>query len=370
MRIVVDYRPALRERTGIGEYIHQLVGAYTRANRDAVALFTSSWKDRPPPGLSRELGAEVVDRRIPVRVLNYLWHRAEWPPIEAVAGRCDVVHAPHPLLIPSTHAAQVVTIHDLFFLAEPERTRAEIRRDYPALAAKHARRADAIVTSTEHGKRLVTTQLGASADRVYVCPAGAPSWQTLGRDVNVPRDGCVLFLGTLEPRKNIGTLLDAYAELLRRRASVPPLVLAGRTTTEADGWLQRIAEAPLAGHVRHLGYVAATDRERLYASARVLVLPSLDEGFGLTALEAMSAGVPLVASNRGSLPEVVGPAAPLVDPTDVAGLAAALEEIISNDHLATERARAGLARARTFTWERSAATLRQAYADAAARRRR
>src|SRR5688572_19788566 len=128
MRIVVDYRPALRERTGIGEYIHQLVSAYTRANRDAVALFTSSWKDRPAPDLSRELGAEVIDRRIPVRVLNYLWHRAEWPPIETVAGRCDVVHAPHPLLIPSRHAAQVVTIHDLFFLAEPERTRAEIRR--------------------------------------------------------------------------------------------------------------------------------------------------------------------------------------------------------------------------------------------------
>ena len=132
MRILVDYRPALRARTGVGEYIRQLVQAYTATHRDEVTLFTSSWKDRPTPTLGAELRAAVVDRRVPVSVLNYLWHRREWPPVELLAGRVDVVHAAHPLLIPSRHAAQVVTIHDLFFLDHPERVRDEIRRDYPA----------------------------------------------------------------------------------------------------------------------------------------------------------------------------------------------------------------------------------------------
>jgi glycosyltransferase involved in cell wall biosynthesis len=368
MRILVDYRPALRERTGVGEYIHQLVRAYAARNEDEVAVLCSSWKDRPAPGLAAELNARIIDRWVPVRVLNYAWHRLEWPPVEWLAGRFDVVHAAHPLAIPSRAAAQVVTIHDLFFLAEPERTRAEIRRDYAPLAAAHARRADAVITSTEHGKGLVADRLGVPTDRIYVCPAGAPAWRQLGREATVRPGGTVLFLGTLEPRKNIGTLLDAYEALLRRQADVPPLVLAGRPTEEAAGWLQRITVPPLAGRVTHVGYVSQDQRERLYAEARLLVLPSLDEGFGLTALEAMSAGIPVVVSNRGSLPEVVGSAGTFIEPHDVAGLADAIERLVLDDKAALEHARAGLERAREFTWTRAAATLRRAYVDAVARR--
>src|SRR5688500_9504715 len=98
MRILVDYRPALRDRTGVGEYIHELARAYAAAHAGDVAIFTSSWKDRPSPRLAMDLGVEVVDSRVPVRVLNYLWHRAGWPPVETLAGDCDVVHAAHPLL--------------------------------------------------------------------------------------------------------------------------------------------------------------------------------------------------------------------------------------------------------------------------------
>lgn len=369
MQILVDYRPALRERTGVGEYIHQLVRAYASAHPGEMTIFTSSWKDRPAPGVASELGAAVIDRRIPVRALNLLWHRAGWPPVEAIAGRFDVVHAAHPLVIPARHAAQIATVHDLFFLSDPSRTRAEIRRDYPALAGAHARRAHAVITSTHHGKRLVRDVLGVDDDRIYVCPPGAPSWQRLGRGPNVPSQGYLLFVGTLEPRKNVGALLDAYGLLLGRMRAVPPLVLAGRATRDAADWLSRIHQPPLAGHVRHLGYVPEEERERLYADARVLVLPSLDEGFGLTALEAMSAGVPVVASNRGSLPEVVADGGTLVDPADVEALAAALERIVSDEAAASAAGTAGLARARTFSWKRSAATLRRAYADAIARRR-
>ena len=131
MRILLDYRPALRERTGVGEYVHEIAAAIGRRLGPGaeLALFSSSWKDRlgeaVPPG-------RRVDVRVPVRVLNALWHRAGAPAVERFAGPIDLVHAAHPLLIPS-RAARVVTVHDLDFLDHPERTRGEIRRDYATL---------------------------------------------------------------------------------------------------------------------------------------------------------------------------------------------------------------------------------------------
>ena len=369
MRILVDYRPALRQRTGVGEYIHQLVHAYTEAHAlEEVLLFTSSWRDRPHPDVAASTRARVIDRRIPVRILNYLWHRREWPPVEMLAGAVDIAHSAHPLLMPARRAAQVVTIHDLFFLSNAAQTDAEVRRDYPALVAAHARRAHGVITSTQYGKRQLIDRLGVDEDRIYVCPPGAPTWTTLGREPNVPEDGGILFLGTLEPRKNVGVLLDAYTRVLERRQDVPPLVLAGRETPAASAWLERLRSAPLAGHVRHVGYVAAAQREELFRSARLLVMPSLDEGFGLPALEAMSAGVPVVVSSRGSLPEVVTDAGAQVDPTSVEALAEAIERAVADLDWSLDAARRGLVRARAFTWDQSAATLHRAYREALARR--
>jgi glycosyltransferase involved in cell wall biosynthesis len=369
MRVLVDYRPALRERTGVGEYVHEAVRAYTAAHADEVTIFTSSWKDRPPSTLASELRVRVVDRRLPVRVLNYCWHRLEWPPVEVVAGPCDVVHALHPILIPARRAAQVVTVHDLFFLSQPDRTRDEIRRDYVPLAGPHARRADAVVTPSAHVKALVTAQLGVPADRIHVCAPGAPAWERLGKGPNLPTGGYVLFIGTLEPRKNLGTLLEAYRLLLERMPDAPRLVVAGRATPDAAGWLRRMREPPLAGRVDHRGYVDRQAREGLYAGARLLVIPSLDEGFGLPALEAMSAGIPVVVSNRGALPEVVGHAGVLVDPDDAGAIASAMERLLADGPAAHGAAHAGLMRARSFTWRQTAGRLRDAYVDAIARKR-
>ena len=139
VRILFDYRPALRNRTGVGEFAHGLAQGLQAAlgPDDSLTLFSSSWKDRLAPGAVP--GARQVDARIPVRALNYAWHRLAWPPCEWFTGPVDVAHALHPLMIPSRTAARFVTVHDLFFLDHPEQTRAEIRRDYAQLTAAHRR---------------------------------------------------------------------------------------------------------------------------------------------------------------------------------------------------------------------------------------
>jgi glycosyltransferase involved in cell wall biosynthesis len=364
LRILIDYRPALENRTGAGEYIHQLVGALAREHR-GISVFSSSWKTRLRQAPGEQVG--VFDRRIPVRLLNLMWHRLEWPPVELLTGAAfDVVHSPHPLLLPARRAAQVVTIHDLDFLHNPGRTGAEIRRDYGPLAKPHAARADAIVVPSRSTAHAVIDELGADADRVCLCPPGAPPWPA--RE-SWPDRGPILFLGTIEPRKNLDALLQAYESILARYPLAPDLVIAGKPTPEAAGTVEALARASRSGKVQMKGYVPEAERRALFSSASVFVMPSLDEGFGMPVLEAMTVGVPVVVSNRGALPEVVGDAGLLVDPTDVAQLASAIARIVTDRTLAERLSSAGIARARQFTWATTARAALQAYNKAVEHRR-
>ena len=442
MRVLIDYRPALRERSGVGEYTHELVKALLAAYPPGgpapaleLSLFSSSWKDRLAPDADLA-GAAIVDRRVPVRLLNLSWHRLGWPPAETIAGGVyDVTHSSHPLLLPARDAAQVVTIHDLDFLSHPERTRAEVRRDYAALARDHAQRADAILVPSAYSAGEVERVLGVPRDHVAICPPGAPDWTARAAS---PRAGYVLFFGTLEPRKNVVGLLDAYERLLsdygegpgtakaapydegagtakaapcdegagtvkaapddeRRgtanaapddlasaghsfrgaipayvgrpfRGAIPELVLAGNATDEARAWLNRLERPPLKGVVRYIGYVDPDKRRALYDGARLLVQPSFAEGFGMTALEAMSLGVPVVAANRGSLPEVVGDAGSLVDPEQPADIANAIARVLFDDAYAATCVSRGLARARAYRWDGTARRVFDAYRQAIERR--
>jgi glycosyltransferase involved in cell wall biosynthesis len=361
--VLLDYRPALRARTGVGEYVHRtaLALAATAPNGGRVAIFSSSWKDRlrsPAPDI------EARDARVPVRALNWAWHRLRWPAIEWLAGEADIAHSPTPLQLPAARAAQVVTIHDLFFLDHPEATAAEIRRDYPALVGAHARRADLVVTVSATVAGQVVERLGVDPARVVTCHNGAPEWTARAY---VPEDGPVICIGTLEPRKNIGGLLDAWTHLIEEGCRVP-LLLAGGAPTAAAPLLDRLTRPPLAGVVEHVGYLEEADRRGFYERARLLVLPSFDEGFGIPAVEAMAAGVPVVVSRRGALPEICGDAAVYVDPGDPRGIAAAIAELLADPVQLEDLRQRGVARARQFSWIASAQRLWKAYADAVARR--
>jgi glycosyltransferase involved in cell wall biosynthesis len=367
MRIAIDYRPALRERSGVGEYVHQLARAFRdEFPRDSLTLFTSSLRDRPGCELAAQVpGARVSDHRIPVQVLNFAWHRLEWPPVEwCLRASCDVAFSPHPLLLPARRAAQVVMVHDLDFLRHPERTHREIRRDYPALAAQHARRADVVIVPSGYTALEVSGTFGVARERIAVCPPGVPQWSSPVRGFD--RHGYVLFMGTTEPRKNVPTLLGAWARLVGCGRLGPRLVLAGKAGADAATCLAAANRPPLAGRVDFRGYVTDRDRQQVYAGARVLVVPSLDEGFGMTALEAMSLGIPVIVSDRGGLPELVGDAGLLVNPTDECSIASALERVLDDDGLANAMASRGLERAGHYSWRCTAMAVRRAFQEARA----
>ena len=179
VRILLDYRPALRERTGVGEFVHELARALGAARHagDEIYLFTSSWRDRPMAEVAAELPfVHIVDRRWPVSLLTWAWHHLEWPPAEWLTGPIDVAHSVTPLLLPARRAALVVTVHDLDFLHHPERASGEMRRDYPALARSHATRADRVIAVSNYTAKQVTASLGVPPERISVCSPGPPAW--------------------------------------------------------------------------------------------------------------------------------------------------------------------------------------------------
>jgi alpha-1,3-rhamnosyl/mannosyltransferase len=213
----------------------------------------------------------------------------------------------------------------------------------------------------------VRRELELQAARVHVCPPGRPHWsdEVWRRRTNGSlRHGAhILFMGTLSLRKNVGTLLEAYARLRARVPDAPPLVLAGPRTPESARWEARCDQPPLQNHVAITGYVDTERRLKLFADAVMLVLPSYEEGFGLPVLEAMACGVPVIVSSRGSLPEVAGAAASPIDPDDAGGFTAAMQALL-DPAAAAAAADRGRAQASRYSWNACAAAALTAYASA------
>lgn len=368
MRVLIDYRPALRHRTGVGEWIHSLVSALAGKIHDGsiqkseldLTIFSSSWKHRLK---TTPDGCESIDCRVPVRVLNFSWNRFSWPPIELMTGQAfDVVHSPHPLLIPTDQAARIITIHDLDFLEHPERSDAEIRNDYPRLVKTHSRDANHIIVPSQFTGSEVTRKLGISQSQITVCYNGAPDWTPRKSQ---PNNGHILFVGALGKRKNLRRLLDAYRLLIDdREINPPPLILTGPDTPQATDYLPSIESEPFKGRVQRTGYVDRSTLRTLYEKASLLVLPSLHEGFGLPVVEAMTVGVPVVVSDRGALQEVSGSAGLIVNPLDPRDIANAIKRLLVDDHLSQTCVERGFRQAARFSWNRSAESLKMAYKHA------
>jgi glycosyltransferase involved in cell wall biosynthesis len=363
MRICLDYRSALSEGTGVGTYACNLLAALASGYPDdTFTAFSASWRDRAPSALASH-NVVVSDRRIPVRLLDRLWHRWGWPPVEWFVGRQDIAHSPYPMLLPARSARQVISVHDCYFLRTPEAVFGTVRRDYVPLARSAARQADAILVPSQSTAMEAVDLLDADREKVHVIPLGvdpvflepAALDSEVARRIREQNDlgsRYLLFVGRREARKNLATLLRALAGIAASGTDVR-LAIVG---PDAPGWDEVWAAAPEMARqrTRLLPHVPIERLVYLYAGAAALVMPSLWEGFGFPALEAMAMGVPVVASNAGSLPEILGDAALLTDPQDAGALAAACQLVLQDEDVARDYAQRGPSRARLYSWERTA----------------
>jgi glycosyltransferase involved in cell wall biosynthesis len=237
----------------------------------------------------------------------------------------------------------VATFHDLFVLTG-EYSTVEFRARFAEQARRAAAGSQAIITVSAFTKSQVVSLLGVDPVQVHVVHHGS---RNLVYPKGLAREKIILNVGAIQKRKNIARLVEAFETV----DSSWRLVLAGSTGFGSEEILARIAKSPACDRIGVLGYVAPHELAGWYARASVFAFPSLDEGFGMPLLEAMSAGTPVLASNSSAMPEVAGDAALLVDPEDVAGLAQRLRDLTERPELRKEMAVRGLQRASLFTWE-------------------
>lgn len=295
------------------------------------------------------------------------WRRLAVVPRICGEHRAAVLHALQPVAPPWAPCPVVLTVHDLAWRTMPDVIGQPRRGWLGAVVPPSLARARLLLANSQATADALNRHFPAHAAKVRVVPHGTPSWaldaSALKRP-DPPARPFFLFVGTLEPRKNLPRLLDAYERLLGMTdGQAPDLVLAGPAGWSMGPLRERLARPALQGRVTQRGWLPDAELRRLYATALGLVFPSLDEGFGLPVLEAMACGLPVLTSDCGALAEVAGPDAVLVDPRDVDDLARGMQRLAGDRALRERLSGAGPARAARWTWARTADLTTAAYAE-------
>ena len=358
--------------TGIGAFCRGALAALAARPGVDVRAYAVSWRRR---GLIRDnlpTGVTVHQRPMPARPLHALWAHGNAPPLEWFIGANDVVHGTNFVVPPTRRAAAVVSVHDLTPLHHPELCN-EATLAYPGLIRRALGRGAWVHADSAFVADEVVEAFGADPARVRVVNPGIPELpavteaeraRVLARLLPPGMGRFCLAVGTAEPRKDLPGLVRAFGEVASRHGDVS-LVLAGPPGWDEERLTSAIAVSPARGRIVRTGWVEQPELAALLAGAAVLAYPSLYEGFGFPPLQAMRAGVPVVATRAGSLPEVLGDGALMVDPGDHDGLVGALDASVSDDSLRARLAEAGAAWSARFSWERCGAGLEELYRDAA-----
>jgi len=378
MRIGLDGIPLATPRTGIGHYTFELARALALLSPSDEFKLISPLAF--PPATLEEIERDSPSNLVAVNPKATLLRRYWWAvalPLYLQVARLDLFHGTNYETQLWNRRRTVVTIHDLSSLLHADKHEAHLARRARRRLPLIARLSSKIICPTESVKREICEHLHVDAEKVAVTPEAPrrgfrplPLEETTEtkRRLGV-EDEFILFVGTIEPRKNLLTLVRAFDEVMRHTSLRPQLVIAGR-----EGWLMEelycfIENARIRERVLFTGYVNEDDLRALYSSCRVSVYPSLYEGFGLPPLEAMACGAPVITSNTGAIMETVGQAARLVAPTDAQALAGSIIELLEDE---TERRRlssAGLKRAAQFTWEKTARLTLAVYREVIGNRR-
>jgi glycosyltransferase involved in cell wall biosynthesis len=364
--VAIDVTPLLGARSGIGAAVAEIVTALgAMAAGPELVPYTLSWRARR---LKADVPATTRFVPVPARVLLRSWASGDVPRVDRWLRPAQVVHATN-YLAPPSRLPTLVSVYDCSFVRYPELCTPEVRAFEPIV-----RRAIARGATVHTGSTFVAGEIEeifgpglAARGQLVVIPLGVPA---LGEASDLPPDLAtqlegqrfVLAIGTLEPRKNYAHLIAAFGRLAER---VPDLllVIAGHDGPDRPGVDRAIARLSPAHRDRVIitGSVSDATRRALLDRAAALAYPSIYEGFGFPVLEAMSVGVAVVAARAGSIPEVAGDAALLVEPTDEAALADALERVVDDDATRAELVARGRDRIRAFSWDETARALAACY---------
>jgi glycosyltransferase involved in cell wall biosynthesis len=367
LRVALDATPLLGRPTGVGAFCAGALGALAGRPDLDVSAFAVSWRRRRLIESLVPAGVDVRQRAMPARPLHRAWAHGARPPLEWFVGPADVVHGTNFVVPPTGRAARVMTVHDLTTVRFPELC------DRPTLAYPHL-----IQRALQHGAWVhtpsafvageVVERLDADPDRVRAVHSGVPPLPPPDpgaadryRPAGTAR--YVLAVGTAEPRKDLPGLVRAFDDVAVDRPDLA-LVLAGPDGWGTDALADAVGAAAARDRIVRTGWVDDRTLSGLLHTATVLAYPSVYEGFGFPPLQAMAAGVPVVATRAGALPEVLGDAAVLVATGDGPALAGALADVVDSPARRDDLVARGRARAAAFTWTACGDGLETLYRDA------
>ncbi len=348
MRIGIDVTALQTQLFGAGNYIVNLTQTLIRLDpANDYVIFSKSKQIELFAGRGH---AQVVRVDLPTRYHRIAWEQTGFAWLIR-RYRLDVVHSPHYTMPMFASCAKVVTFHDMTFFLHPEAHLFYKLIFFRGMIPISARYADALIAISQNTHKDITRLLHINAERLFTIPYGEEQQAAL-RKYDLPAQ-FILYVGNLEPRKNLPRLLRAFAKLVQR-GFPHALVLAG-----ARGWMDEEVFATLRelnlGHRVFLpGYIPQAELPALYSAASLFVYASRYEGFGLPVLEAMACGAPVITSNVASMPEIAGDAGVLIQPDNEAELSEAMARVLSDNDLRTFLVHRGLERSKIFSWERAA----------------
>lgn len=377
MRIGIDVRClAAGRRTGVEEYTLNFLESLFKADKkNSYVLFFNSWRGmKVDLGWTKKYPNVALEKfRVPNKLLNFSFWYFNWPKIDKMIGGVDLFFMPNIIFGSiSKKAKLIVTFHDLSFERYPE-TFSWKRRLWHAFVnpKKICQRADKIIAVSESTKNDIEALYAIPPEKIKVISSGVTeSFRIIGRNDEklVAVKGkyvlpykFILYIGTIEPRKNIVGIIRAYGQLRKfaeennnEELSKYKLVIAGERGWKDSEIFSEIRDANFAEDIKIINFVEDADKPFVYNLASLFVYPSFFEGFGFPPLEAMASGVPVIASNNSSLPEIVGEAGILIDPDKPDEIFRAMSEILMNKNLAEKLRKKGLKQAEKFSWKKSA----------------
>jgi glycosyltransferase involved in cell wall biosynthesis len=369
LSVAFDATPLLGRPTGVGAFCSGALSGLSALPLLEVSAFAVSWRRRHWISSLVPSAVATRQRAMPARPLHAAWAHLSGPPVEWFIGHHDVVHGSNFVVPPAARAARVVTVHDLTVVLYPQMCDRSTLA-FPALIRRAVAEGAWIHTPSRFVARQVVEELGVDPERVRAVHHGIPQLpEDPGTSTAAPMalpEGCrryVLAIGTIEPRKDYPLLVSAFAPVAAAHPDVA-LVVVGSDGWGADRFAAAVEASPARSRIVRPGYLDGRALAAALANASVLAYPSLYEGFGFPPLQAMAAGVPVVATTAGAIPEVVGDGAVLVGPGDADGLAAAIDSVLDGGTEVDGLVDRGRTRAGAFTWEACAEGLALLYTDA------